>query len=405
MKSNSPRCILLGLLITLPFWMGHTSTERSSFGKENRVTQFSFYNTSIQLRYSSDLVQAYHAQLSEKGISSYYRLLKLSTHESLMADLQYYKNHLGLNDWLFYKLIYQGVDHIVSTEGGGEIEKELLCWFLLSELGYDTRLTYLKNYIFLYVFSMDTLFEIPLIKDGKRTFANLTSFRKGNPSLQQELFLLQFRPQIEGKAFSFYLQRHPDLPAKIIHKQIAFPYKGQEYRFPIQVNQTIVEIMEDYPYFSESQYLKVPLSNISFNTLMPQLSKVLEGKSRSDAVQLLAAFTRSSFQYKEDKSFFGKSKPMIADEVLYYPYSDCEDRSALFYQLVKNLLDLPMVAIAYEDHLTIGIHSNELNGDAVWFKGKPYYICDPTGPANSDIIGKFPLGYENKSFDIIGYYK
>jgi hypothetical protein len=195
------------------------------------------------------------------------------------------------------------------------------------------------------------------------------------------------------------------LPEKIINKQISFPYKGITYQFPIQVNQTIVEIMEDYPYFSESQYLEVPLSNITFNSLIPQLKEVLAGKSHSDAVQLLAAFTRSSFEYKEDKSFFGKSKPMIADEVLYYPYSDCEDRSALFYQLVKTLLDLPMVAIAYEDHLTIGVNSQELKGDAVWFKGKPYYICDPTGPANSDIIGKFPLGYENKSFDIIGYYK
>jgi hypothetical protein len=404
MKSKSPRIILLGLLLSVPIWMAHASVEsplRES--EENKVTQFSFYNSSIQLRYSSDLIQAFRTQLSEKGISSYYKLLKLCAHEQLLAGLLEHKNRLGLNDWLFYKLIYQGVSHILQSQG--QVEKELLSWFLLSELGYDTRLTYLKDRIFVYVYSMDTLFEIPLIKDGRRTYANLTSFRQGAPSLRQELFLLQFRPRQAEQPFSFYLEKHPVLPAKIIDKQISFPYKGREYLFPIKVNQTIVEIMEDYPYFSESQYLEVPLSSTTFNSLIPQLKKVLAGKSRSDAVQLLAAFTRSSFEYKEDKSFFGKSKPMIADEVLYYPYSDCEDRSALFYQLVKTLLDLPMVAIAYEDHLTIGVYSQELKGDAVWFKGKPYYICDPTGPANSDIIGKFPLGYENKSFDIIGYYK
>jgi hypothetical protein len=403
MKSKSPRILLFGLLLSIPFWMSHTTAEGPLRNSENKVTQFSFYNSSIQLRYSSELIQVYRTQLSEKGISSYYKLLKLCAHEQLLSSLLEYKNRLGLNDWLFYKLVYQGVSHIMQSQG--QLEKELLSWFLLSELGYDTRLTYLENRIFVYVYSMDTLFEIPLIKDGRRTYANLTSFRQGAPSLRQELFLLQFRPQQSGRAFSFYLQKHPVLPEKIINKQISFPYKGITYQFPIQVNQTIVEIMEDYPYFSESQYLEVPLSNITFNSLIPQLKEVLAGKSHSDAVQLLAAFTRSSFEYKEDKSFFGKSKPMIADEVLYYPYSDCEDRSALFYQLVKTLLDLPMVAIAYEDHLTIGVNSQELKGDAVWFKGKPYYICDPTGPANSDIIGKFPLGYENKSFDIIGYYK
>ncbi len=367
------------------------------------TSQFSFYNSPIRLRYSADVLVSYRTELSEKSISGYYKLLQLGTHQNLLEDLRFYKNKLGLNDWLFYKLIYTGIEDMLHSKG--DLEKELLCWFLLSELGYDTRLTYLNDRIFLYVYTEDKLFEIPLIKDGARTFANLTSYRLGRSSVKQELFLLKFRPVADGRPFSFYLIRHPDLPRQIVQKDIKFTYRGTDHLFTVQVDQTIVQIMEDYPYFSESQYLEVPFSSISYNSLIPQLKKVITGKAHPDAVQLLAAFTRSSFKYKEDKSFFGKSKPMIADEVLYYPYSDCEDRSALFYQLVKVLLDLPMVAIAYEDHLTIGVASRELGGDAVWFKGKPYYVCDPTGPANSDVIGKFPQGYENKRFNIIGYYK
>ncbi len=399
MKSKFPHFLLI-LFLCLPFKL--EAADPNSLAS-NQTAQFTFYHSTIQLRYSSDLIILPPSYLSETGISSYYKLLKSGTYQPLLQDLEYYKNKLSLNDWLFYKLVYSAATDILKSKS--DLERELLCWFILSEFGYDTRLTYLQDGIFVYVYSKDILFEIPLIKDQGRTFANLTSFRKGNKSIKQELFLLQFRPENQGRPFTFYLHQHPNLPLNVIKKEIAFSYQGVHYTFPVSINQTIVEIMKDYPYFSESQYLKVPLSSTSFNSLIPLLKKAIKGKSPSDAVQLLAAFTRSSFEYKEDKSFFGKSKPMIADEVLYYPYSDCEDRSALFYQLIKILLDLPMVAIAYDDHLTIGVASQALKGDAVWFKGKPYYVCDPTGPANSNIIGKFPQGYENKTFNIIGYYK
>ena len=46
---------------------------------------------------------------------------------------------------------------------------------------------------------------------------------------------------------------------------------------------------------------------------------------------------------------------MIPDEVLHYPVSDCEDRSALYFALVRDLLNLPVVAIAYNDHLSVAV--------------------------------------------------
>ena len=110
-------------------------------------------------------------------------------------------------------------------------------------------------------------------------------------------------------------------------------------------------------------------------------------------------------RYKEDHDHFGKSKPMIADEVFHYSFSDCEDRSALFYNLVKELLDLPMIMIAYPDHLTIGVALTQQIGNPINYKGRKYYICDPTGPSNSTRIGSVPKNYERKSFEILADYK
>jgi hypothetical protein len=134
---------------------------------------------------------------------------------------------------------------------------------------------------------------------------------------------------------------------------------------------------------------------------LPQFQEILKNKTEKEALEILASFTRSAFQYKNDNDYFGKNKPMIGDEVFYYPYSDCEDRSALFYYLVNELLRLPMIVIAYDDHLTIAVATSRSLGDAIYFKNKKYYICDPTGPSNSEKIGKAPVGYTHQKFEIL----
>jgi len=95
---------------------------------------------------------------------------------------------------------------------------------------------------------------------------------------------------------------------------------------------------------------------------------------------------------------------MVADELFFYAFSDCEDRSALFFSLVKELLGLPMIVIAYEDHLSIAVSSTGLMGSTIAYNGKRFVFCDPTGPRLSSTIGKIPKGYENQDFKIIGAY-
>lgn len=366
-------------------------------------SSFQFFTADITLRYPAKIRQARLYRINEKGIVNYYKQLQSTTFEYLLRDLRYFKHTLGLNDWLLYKLIDEGANRIFA--GRKEVEQELLSWFLLSELGYDTRITYLEDKVFVSVFTDEALYEIPLIQDGNRTYANLTSYRKGVAAQSKELFLLNFRARQNGIAFVFTLKYYPGLPAQKKSKSIQFSFKEKKIIFEVTFDQTIIEVMEDYPYFSEQQYLEIPFSEVAHQSLVPKLQHLIEGLSTTEALQLLAIFTRSAFEYREDKYYFGRSKPMIAEEVLFYPYSDCEDRSAIYYQLVKILLDLPMIAIAYDDHLTIGIASSELSGDYIFHQGQKYYICDPTGPYNSAKIGKFPDGYKEKPYQIIGKYR
>lgn len=70
---------------------------------------------------------------------------------------------------------------------------------------------------------------------------------------------------------------------------------------------------------------------------------------------------------------------MFAEETLYYDFTDCEDRSVLFSWLVRMFTELEVVGLDYPGHIATAVAFKEnLNGDAVTWKGKRFVICDPT---------------------------
>lgn len=368
----------------------------------NQKISIQFYSEQIDLAYDDRMKRVFPVKINEKSMVNHFRKMNNLPYQPFLEALQYAKRKHQLNDWLFYQLMQKGIQEIYQEQN--LVTRELVSWFLLTKAGFDTRLTYLKNKVYIYVYTKHELFEVPMIEDRGKNFVNLSRFRQSHKG-SKALYLLNFTPNPKGKAFQFYLKKLPSLKPNIEEKEINFNHQRKKYTLKIKTDLTVVELMKNYPLIAESQYLEVPLSKSLTSSLVPQLRDLIKGKSSKEALEFLVAFTRNSFNYKEDKEYFGFSKPMIADEVFYYPYSDCEDRSALFYCLVKELLALPMIVIAFPDHLTIGVNSSEPLGTAIRYGGRPYYICDPTGPVNSAEIGEFPLGYEQKKYEVINKYK
>lgn len=364
--------------------------------------QVNFFSEELSIDYPKNMLVPLPGQLKEQDMVAFYQAMERTDYQILLDALLTKKEQFRLNDWLYYDLMKRTVDAMIGNGKTSNIE--LTCWFLLSKSGFDTRLTYLKNQQFVYVYTEDEIFEVPMITEKGRNYANLTSIPQSRNS-KGALYMLNFVPNSGGNSFGFYLQELPHLKSDIERKNFSFAYNGETYEMEVDVDKTSAAIMRTYPFFEEQQYLQIPLSRSVAGSLMPKLKKWVSDLSKTEALELLVAFTRSSFQYKEDKEYFGRSKPMIADEVFIYPYSDCEDRSALFFCLAKELVDLPMIIVAFPDHLTVGVALEEEIGVAIRYQGKSYYICDPTGPVNSTDIGGFPYGYEQSKFKIIGQYK
>jgi hypothetical protein len=68
-----------------------------------------------------------------------------------------------------------------------------------------------------------------------------------------------------------------------------------------------------------------------------------------------------------------------------YDQSDCEDRAALFFYLVKEIYDLPMIVLAFPKHVTIAVKFDKPIGKPIIYNGIEYSVCEPT-PQKQDLL-------------------
>ncbi len=364
--------------------------------------RLNFYSQEVTLYYNSAMLMRDPARLDEKSLEAAYRHIARQGGDVLHSSLTAERQRLQLNDFLYYRLLRQSVGYLYGQRSPQA--QEITIFYLLVRAGFDARLTFRQNRLYVNVYTREKIFEVPLIEDAGRSYANI-SCMDGSCAGRQSLYLSELRPNPQGRAFSFRFTQWPRLPARPRERTVSFAFRGRTYKLPVKYDGTVVEILRDYPLVDEYYYLESPLSPTLRNSLLPQLRRLMAGLDQRSALELLVTFTRSAFQYKEDSQYFGRSKPMVSEELFDYAYSDCEDRTALFYGIVRELFGLPMAVVAYDDHLTLGISTPQITGDGFNYQGRRYVFCDPTGPANSSMIGEVPPGYEKRSFQVIGTSK
>jgi hypothetical protein len=110
------------------------------------------------------------------------------------------------------------------------------------------------------------------------------------------------------------------------------------------------------------------------------LRREIAGKSEYDAANMLLNFVQTAFDYATDGKQFGYERPLFGDETLYYPYSDCEDRSILYSVLVRELLNLDVVLLDYPGHVATAVAFSDNQPHGYYFNCDDtiYTICDPT---------------------------
>ena len=396
------------LLYIILFFVGiftfHSIEANTSIKKE---VKFHYYSEPISIKYDTRMLIPIGNDISEEVFKRFYFDLNNTSFLMVVGGLLSYKKKLELNDWLYYVLIHDFVETAFKEQSTNF--RTLFSWFLLHKSGYQVQLNYVNNHIMLSVFSHDKIYDMPVREHQNGWYVELTAAHRHLINRKLISYRSNFNINSKGKPFSFQLKKLPKLSnPKIVTKSFSFIHYGKLYPFSVDINESIIEMMFRYPELSIKDHAEIPVSQDVKESLYNELDKLTAHMDHFQAVRFFLSFTRMSKSYETDKQAYNvQNLAFTPEETLYYLYSDCEDRSALFYNMVKEILGLEVILVDFPGHASAAVQfeesptQNDTNMKPILHKGKKYYVCDPTGPGNHLRLGEYPHGFETTTPRVI----
>jgi hypothetical protein len=338
--------------------------------------------------------------LSENAISQFIEELDNLNWQATIENLERFRNEKRLDDWLYYQVIRKVAQEVFPKQAN-YYAYTIAKWHLLDELGYAAAISFGEEQLLLYVHTKESIFNLPVHNYNNKQYVclNLHDYQFNYQQIGGKSRSIYSNE--EGKSFSYQISSLPVLASTTTTKQVRF----QEVHFEFQLNESVQQIFKNYPTVDYALHFNMPMSAATYGSLIPTIQQQLKGKSQHAAIEWLMQFTRYAFLYEPDHSYFGRETRLSPEQTLFSPASDCEDRSALFYFLVKELFNLPMIVLEYHDHLTIAVALEKGKGKPIVYQGKKYYVCEPT-PQEKDLrIGELPQKYRSAPFDIVLAYQ
>ncbi|MFZ4863729.1 hypothetical protein ACL9RF_16280 [Sphingobacterium sp. Mn56C] len=369
------------------------------------VTKIDFFKTPFVFETPADLSLLPDTLSNAEGLRKIYDQLNTQHQQQLVQNLLAYKESENLNDWLYYQLVRR-VAEVISPKHKNYKHYTLYKWYYMNKSGYDARLAVGKDQLIFYIKNEEDISDIPFFTmDGKQyTCLNYHDYGKlfSNATAYTPLPVYFDDAQ---QAFSYKITHMPEFKSETyMDKKIDFRYHNKVYNFTIRVNDQITNIFANYPGVDFETYFNIPLTRETYHSLIPVLKDNVKNLSTQNGVDYLMRFTRYAFLYEDDDANFGKEKRLAPEQTLMQAYSDCDDRAALFFYLVKEIYNLPMVAILFPTHITMGVALDKPIGTAITYNGRFYSICEPTPQAQNLPIGELADKYKNENYQIVYQY-
>jgi hypothetical protein len=358
-----------------------------------KQVSFAFYGDTISLSLDSFESIGYDGKdISQESIAAFYKQVSQLRYQAFVNHLVYYRQKNRLDDWFYYQLVRKTAQQLCAKEKNFELYT-LYKWFLLCKSGYDAELAICDHRLLLYVRSDDNIYDIPFYKQEGKQYVCLNYHDYGSKIDFGKLsfFSVPIEMPEANKTFSYRVTRMPEFNNEAYaERDLQFQYEEKNYTFKVLVNTEVQNIFVNYPVVDYEAYFNIPLSKRTYNSLIPELREAVKGMNQKKGVDYLMRFSRNAFAYKTDQDAFGKEKRLSPEQTLLNSSSDCDDRAALFFALVKELYNLPMIVVLYPKHVTIAVQFEKAQGKPIVYKEKKYYICEPT-PQPEDL----PIGHVN----------
>ena len=330
--------------------------------------------------------------LKEDDIADAYETMCNADYQPLLKDCKQIASILTLNDWGMFTLLRTIADSFCSNSN----ESVVMQQFLLNELGYKAKMARQVNAdkMLLFVAIDCSIYGYPIFKLGGLTYYAV------NTNQPCSFYMCEKDEKKKKNGLQMQLQQPPTFQGSTVRSIRQASNNG--VKVTVDVPKTLIDFYKTYPQCDYSVYFNAPINNKVSSELLNALSPYIKGKSETEAANILINFVQTGFQYATDNEQFGYEKPFFVEELFYYPYCDCEDRSILYSYLVKNLLGLDVVLLDYPNHIATAVRFTEnINGDYVIVNGQKYTVCDPTYIGAN--IGMTMPTYKNVSAKVLKY--
>lgn len=376
----------------------------SSFGTTKNI-DIDFFGDTLTVSLPDNVNIPYNEPLSEQSVHTFYNALSNSDYSGLVNTIKTYRQQHQLDDWFYYQLIRHTAQQI-SPKTENYARYTLYKWFLLTKSGYDARLVVGENEILFYVYSNDNIYDIPFYHKREKQYVCLNYHDYGKIDFEREN-VQEVALNVDGadQPFSYKIAQIPAFTANAYsEKDISFDYGARKHLFKVKLNPQVQAVFTNYPVVDFGSYFNIPMSKETYNSLIPVLKKDLAKMSQKKGVNYLMHFTRNAFSYEPDEESFGKEKRLSPEQTLFYKYSDCDDRAALFFYLVKEIYNLPMIALLYPSHITVAVQFDKPVGHVIEYNGRKYSVCEATPQMKDLKIGQLLPELRNIAYQVAYEY-
>ncbi len=340
-----------------------------------------------------------------KKIRAFYNEINKQDYSSVIESILQYKDENKLDDWLFYQLIRR-IAQVISPKSANYNSYTLYKWYLLVQCGYDAKLAFVNDKLLFYVQSNDNIYDIPLFKIDDKQYVCLNSHDFAKIDFEKDaLKKVDIDISKATNVFSYKINKIPDFKGSVgSNQELVFTYKNAERKYNVTLDYNTGVAFNNYPSVDFESYFNIPLSKPAYSSLIPQLQKTLAKMTKLEGIDYLMQFTRNAFMYETDQKNFGAEKRLSPELTLMNRYSDCDDRAALFYYLVKEMYDLPMIILVFPSHIAVAVAFEKPVGFAINYNGKKYSVCEPTPQKINLAIGQLMPELYSSSYEIAFAY-
>ena len=363
--------------------------ESNDFAKSD--INVSFLGWPLVFKIDSDFKTLRANTPNPENISNYWNNAAKLNYNAFLFQISEVSKQLNLNKWAYYQLITQCSKSIYPTDKNSQI---LFQWTMLIRSRYRVKLAYNnENYTLLIPFNHE-VYDLPYVNFENLKYyipdnwkGDLTTYSKDFPESDILMDISIIKP--------FYT--NPIKKSSVFR----FLYNDKKYEVELEWDEEMDRFYNTIPLSGVETYFNSVGCTRTKNSIKKQFNPILNGKSKIEKINILLAFVQQAFDYKTDKQAFGHERYFFPDEILNYPYSDCEDRSIFFKWLVEVLLDENPIGLTFNGHMCTAIASDVPNLNYTKYENIKYVVADPTfrGATFGTLMPQF---LEDKPVLIIG---